>query len=92
MASGHSLPQVNFSVQGGTQGVLTNLEYDDESTFSTPSQHVRGIVGDINIAVKRASRAVASLVVRASDSRPEDLGSMPDATKYPPSAHGERAR
>ncbi|GFU06565.1 hypothetical protein TNCV_3404651 [Trichonephila clavipes] len=29
--------------------------------------------------------AVGSLVVRASDSRLEGLGSMPDATKYPPS-------
>ncbi|GFT64441.1 hypothetical protein TNCV_4831671 [Trichonephila clavipes] len=28
------------------------------------------------------------LVVRASDSRPEGLGSMPDATKHPPSTHG----
>ncbi|GFU66120.1 hypothetical protein TNCV_2857931 [Trichonephila clavipes] len=28
---------------------------------------------------------VSSLVVRASDFRPEDLGSMADATKYPPS-------
>ncbi|GFW99126.1 hypothetical protein TNCV_3008961 [Trichonephila clavipes] len=36
--------------------------------------------------------AVSSLVVRASDSRPEDLGSMPDATKYPPSTHGVRVR
>ncbi|GFW61823.1 hypothetical protein TNCV_1471451 [Trichonephila clavipes] len=35
--------------------------------------------------------AVGSLVVRASDSRPEGLGSMPDATKYPPSIHGVRA-
>ncbi|GFW15246.1 hypothetical protein TNCV_173911 [Trichonephila clavipes] len=32
--------------------------------------------------------AVSSLVVRASDSRPEGLGSIPDATKYPPSTHG----
>ncbi|GFX30698.1 hypothetical protein TNCV_4862221 [Trichonephila clavipes] len=31
--------------------------------------------------------AVGSLVVRASDSRPEGLGSMPDATKHPPSTH-----
>ncbi|GFV57108.1 hypothetical protein TNCV_3530571 [Trichonephila clavipes] len=38
------------------------------------------------------SRAVGSLVVRASDSRPEGLGSMLDVTKYPPSAHGVRAR
>ncbi|GFV06501.1 hypothetical protein TNCV_2948241 [Trichonephila clavipes] len=29
---------------------------------------------------------------RASDSRPEDLGLMPDASKYPPSTHGVRAR
>ncbi|GFV82762.1 hypothetical protein TNCV_4147301 [Trichonephila clavipes] len=36
--------------------------------------------------------AVGSLVVRASDSRPKGLGSMLDVTKYPPSAHGVRAR
>ncbi|GFV71998.1 transposable element Tc3 transposase [Trichonephila clavipes] len=36
--------------------------------------------------------AVGSLVVRASDSRPEDLGSMLDVTKYPPSAHGFTCR
>ncbi|GFT23285.1 hypothetical protein TNCV_2015841 [Trichonephila clavipes] len=36
--------------------------------------------------------AVGSLVVRASDSRPEGLGPMPDATKYPPSTYGVRAR
>ncbi|GFX55291.1 hypothetical protein TNCV_3968451 [Trichonephila clavipes] len=28
--------------------------------------------------------AVGSLVFRASDSRPEGMGSMPNATKYPP--------
>ncbi|GFW81155.1 DDE-1 domain-containing protein [Trichonephila clavipes] len=33
-----------------------------------------------------------SLVVRASDSRPEGLGSMLDVTKYPPSAHGFTCR
>ncbi|GFW35939.1 hypothetical protein TNCV_1927681 [Trichonephila clavipes] len=32
--------------------------------------------------------AVGSLVVRALGSRPEGLGSMPDATKYSPSIHG----
>ncbi|GFW48379.1 uncharacterized protein TNCV_1109421 [Trichonephila clavipes] len=36
--------------------------------------------------------AVGSLVVGALDSRPEGMGSMPDATKYPPSTHGVRAR
>ncbi|GFW02133.1 putative transposable element [Trichonephila clavipes] len=37
-------------------------------------------------------RAVDSLVVRASESRPEGLGSMPDATKYLPSIHGFHAK
>ncbi|GFW96879.1 uncharacterized protein TNCV_2160151 [Trichonephila clavipes] len=36
--------------------------------------------------------AVGSLIVRASDSRPEGLGSMPDATKHPPSTHGFTCR
>ncbi|GFS79402.1 hypothetical protein TNCV_3006171 [Trichonephila clavipes] len=36
--------------------------------------------------------AVGSLVVRASDSRPEGLGSMPNATKHPPSTHGFTCR
>ncbi|GFX81109.1 hypothetical protein TNCV_1911021 [Trichonephila clavipes] len=35
---------------------------------------------------------VGSLVVRASDSRSEGLGSMPGATKYPLSTNGVRAR
>ncbi|GFW96155.1 hypothetical protein TNCV_958681 [Trichonephila clavipes] len=35
--------------------------------------------------------AVGSLVIGASDSRPQGLGSMPDATKYLPSKHGVRA-
>ncbi|GFX50622.1 hypothetical protein TNCV_2722091 [Trichonephila clavipes] len=33
-------------------------------------------------------RAVGSLMVGASYSRPKGLSSMPDATKYPPSTHG----
>ncbi|GFX84698.1 hypothetical protein TNCV_725051 [Trichonephila clavipes] len=37
------------------------------------------------------SRAVGSLMFRTSDFRPEGLGSMPDATKYPPSTHGFHA-
>ncbi|GFX55870.1 hypothetical protein TNCV_1427321 [Trichonephila clavipes] len=37
-------------------------------------------------------RFFGSLVVRASDFRPEGLGSIPDATKYPPSTRGVRAR
>ncbi|GFU53841.1 uncharacterized protein TNCV_4254501 [Trichonephila clavipes] len=42
--------------------------------------------------MKELFRAVGSLVVRASDSRPEGLGSMLDVTKYPPSAHGFTCR
>ncbi|GFT60077.1 hypothetical protein TNCV_2687491 [Trichonephila clavipes] len=34
---------------------------------------------------------MGSQEVRASDSRPKSLGSMPDATKYPPSTHGFNA-
>ncbi|GFU35155.1 uncharacterized protein TNCV_2106051 [Trichonephila clavipes] len=37
-------------------------------------------------------KAVGGLVVRASDSRSEGLGSMLDVTKYPPSAHGFTCR
>ncbi|GFS59596.1 hypothetical protein TNCV_2581111 [Trichonephila clavipes] len=36
-------------------------------------------------AMDKEINAVGSLVVRALDSRPEDIGSMPDVTKYPPS-------
>ncbi|GFX54270.1 hypothetical protein TNCV_3823691 [Trichonephila clavipes] len=42
--------------------------------------------------MNKSIRAVGSLVVRASDSRPEGLGSMPDATKHPPSTHGLTCR
>ncbi|GFX38057.1 hypothetical protein TNCV_3836561 [Trichonephila clavipes] len=42
--------------------------------------------------VPNYEKAVGTLVVRASDSRLEGLGSMPDATKYPPSTHGVRVR
>ncbi|GFX16856.1 uncharacterized protein TNCV_2518341 [Trichonephila clavipes] len=41
---------------------------------------------------EKIKQAVGSLVVRASDSRPEGLGSMLDVTKYPPSAHGFTCR
>ncbi|GFV52706.1 hypothetical protein TNCV_2873771 [Trichonephila clavipes] len=38
----------------------------------------------------RSYLVVYKVLVRASDSRPEGLGSMLDLTKYPPSAHGSR--
>ncbi|GFU67691.1 hypothetical protein TNCV_4327451 [Trichonephila clavipes] len=43
-------------------------------------------------ALRDICLAVGSLVVTASDSRPEGLVSVPDATKHPPSTHGVRAR
>ncbi|GFV03544.1 uncharacterized protein TNCV_5060851 [Trichonephila clavipes] len=46
----------------------------------------------LDLIVNICQRAVSSLVVRASDSRPEGLGSMLDVTKYPPSAHGFSCR
>ncbi|GFX69230.1 hypothetical protein TNCV_3564061 [Trichonephila clavipes] len=45
-----------------------------------------------SIKEKTDTYAVSSPVVRASDSRPEGVGSMPDATKYPPSTHGVNKR
>ncbi|GFX33870.1 uncharacterized protein TNCV_3962791 [Trichonephila clavipes] len=46
------------------------------------------ISGEILFAViTYKTRAVGSLVVGASDSRPEGQGSVPDATKYLPSTH-----
>ncbi|GFV16910.1 uncharacterized protein TNCV_4365101 [Trichonephila clavipes] len=55
--------------------------HDSEAAFLT-HQHL----------FTRTRRAVGSLVVRASDSSPEGLGSMLDVTKYPPSAHGFTCR
>ncbi|GFV90924.1 hypothetical protein TNCV_3616861 [Trichonephila clavipes] len=45
-----------------------------------------------NLGIKKTTtRAMGSLVVRASDSTSEGLSSMPEATKYPPSTHGFNA-
>ncbi|GFT41984.1 putative transposable element [Trichonephila clavipes] len=45
-----------------------------------------------NISLQLILSLRSSLVVRASDSRPEGLGSMLDVAKYPPSAHGFTCR
>ncbi|GFV17461.1 hypothetical protein TNCV_4009021 [Trichonephila clavipes] len=44
--------------------------------------------GKCNMCTCVSDHAVGSLVVRASDSRPEGLGSMPAATKHLRSTHG----
>ncbi|GFY30459.1 transposable element Tcb1 transposase [Trichonephila clavipes] len=41
------------------------------------------------LVLLRGTMTAQCLVVRASDSRPEGLGSMPDATKHPPSLNAE---
>ncbi|GFX62782.1 hypothetical protein TNCV_3351081 [Trichonephila clavipes] len=77
-----------------------SMSYDyaaRNSTFHLIIIKKLGIILDLKAAYltlesRRQQRAMGSLVVRASDSRPEGLGSMPDATKYPPSAHGVRGR
>ncbi|GFY14798.1 uncharacterized protein TNCV_648411 [Trichonephila clavipes] len=56
------------------------------------SDHGRHVMRSSPEPLKTRRRAVGSLVVRASDSRPEGLGSMLDVTKYPPSAHGFTCR
>ncbi|GFT97574.1 uncharacterized protein TNCV_1034151 [Trichonephila clavipes] len=58
------------------------------SPFFVPFCYISYIV----YSWKQSLGAVGSLVVRASDSRPEGLGSMLDVTKYPPSAHGFTCR
>ncbi|GFV46961.1 uncharacterized protein TNCV_3033581 [Trichonephila clavipes] len=60
-----------------------NIFLDRISSFSTCSN---------TLSFDLRSLAVGSLVVRASDSRPEGLGSMLDVTQYPPSAHGFTCR
>ncbi|GFV78814.1 hypothetical protein TNCV_4079141 [Trichonephila clavipes] len=61
------------------------------SLLSIPPRHVMpaqsGLPGH-----SHPHKAVGSLGVRASDSRTEVLGWLPDDTKYPPSTHGIRAR
>ncbi|GFS95290.1 DDE_3 domain-containing protein [Trichonephila clavipes] len=54
-------------------------------------RRVSAIIKYVVICTKKISGAVGSVGVRASDSRSEDLVSMPDATKYPLSTHGVRA-
>ncbi|GFX17909.1 transposable element Tcb2 transposase [Trichonephila clavipes] len=57
------------------EGILAQQSVNDLSQPRLLQKH----------ALKKRLRAVGSLVVRASDPRPEGLGSMPDATKDHPS-------
>ncbi|GFW03771.1 hypothetical protein TNCV_2538821 [Trichonephila clavipes] len=69
---------------------VSNL--DRETSTRGPLQQRWSSILYLERSTTTEVRAMSSLVVRASDSRPEGLGSMPDATKYPPSTHGVRAR
>ncbi|GFV81701.1 hypothetical protein TNCV_1703571 [Trichonephila clavipes] len=53
---------------------------------------IAGLGRNYNGFQNKSAWTVGSLVVRASDSRPESLDSMPHATKYPSSTHGVHAR
>ncbi|GFV00746.1 hypothetical protein TNCV_1385651 [Trichonephila clavipes] len=66
--------------------------YMKDKTKSKAYIRKQAIEAQLHLMFQHSSRAVGSLVVRASDSRLEGLVSMPDATKYPPSTHGVRAR
>ncbi|GFV04492.1 hypothetical protein TNCV_1314541 [Trichonephila clavipes] len=60
-----------------------------EAPNGWPSVVNDGLIQKVNgKTCKSRRKAVGSLVVRALDSRPEGLGSMPVATKCPPNSHG----
>ncbi|GFW35704.1 uncharacterized protein TNCV_4435531 [Trichonephila clavipes] len=79
------------------QGIVHLLSYASRAwghslSKKINSRLIRRTQHRILLRVIKGFWAVGSLVVRASDSRPEGLSSMLDVTKYPPSAHGVRAR
>ncbi|GFX31108.1 hypothetical protein TNCV_2026111 [Trichonephila clavipes] len=77
----HSTDDANSTV---TDLIMSSIDYRAKPKF-------QGKALGTAAAGSRSYVAVGSLVVRASDSRPEGLGSMPDATKYLPSTHGFHA-
>ncbi|GFX58475.1 hypothetical protein TNCV_416551 [Trichonephila clavipes] len=73
--------ELQFSTQVAHVGRSNGKKYD-KYTISTMKYPPRKLVPkSVTLKVKAA---VGSLVVTASDSRPAGLGSMPNATKYPP--------
>ncbi|GFY23458.1 hypothetical protein TNCV_3941501 [Trichonephila clavipes] len=65
----------------GTKARTLQPRVSDPNHYATPCNGEKNLLW-----------AVGNLVARASDSRLEGLGSMPDATKNPPRTHGVRAR
>ncbi|GFW37589.1 hypothetical protein TNCV_4027851 [Trichonephila clavipes] len=67
-------------------------------SYLTPiySRSQNEVQGDLHKVSSKVSSSITAIKktfkLIISDSRPEGLGSMPDATKYPPSTPGERAR
>ncbi|GFS93137.1 piggyBac transposable element-derived protein 4 [Trichonephila clavipes] len=81
-----------FSLKEFRMNLITSLIgkiNHKNAEHSVTKKAVQFKMGILDLEFKRA---VGSLVVRASDSRPEGLGSMLDVTKYPPSAHGFTCR
>ncbi|GFU44297.1 uncharacterized protein TNCV_3041371 [Trichonephila clavipes] len=71
---------------------ISNIHPNIDEIIRNLQPHTSHYIHLSAVVATYISRAVGSLVVRASDSRPEGLGSMLDVTKYPPSAHGFTCR
>ncbi|GFX49104.1 hypothetical protein TNCV_3077221 [Trichonephila clavipes] len=81
---------VVWKLEEGVPAQVSSTSLDHGSKLRDPSPKA---LEYLNSATLKFTQSLpSSLVVRALDSRPEGLGSMPDAPKYPPSAHGDRAR
>ncbi|GFU34580.1 hypothetical protein TNCV_1993111 [Trichonephila clavipes] len=65
---------------------------DSQSWVNHAHKVGRNFESTFTTLYKYFCRAVGCLVVRASESRSEGLGSVSDATTYPSSIHGRRAR
>ncbi|GFX24224.1 transposable element Tcb2 transposase [Trichonephila clavipes] len=95
------LVTIQFNIGGNPLKVVLSVsekrENGSKNVSKLPNGHSKSgqkVLGPVDPrdVIYTMTRAVGSLVVRASDSRPEGLGSMLDVTKYPPSAHGFTCR
>ncbi|GFX00699.1 hypothetical protein TNCV_4576661 [Trichonephila clavipes] len=86
-------------------GIHEEMVHTTSSWYDKMSCHLGMAAGGFDLFVERGSIFVKSLTANSQTIiltnrtrkshiyfRPEGLGSMPDAAKYPPSTHGVRAR